>query len=206
MPKPIEWSEWQDAIITKIYSTQSFAQRRALIKTHLPKLAPRTKSQIYTRAIKLGILQPLTKPLPWAEAEIEIVEKHAHRHDHYIQQRLKAAGFSRTINAIHVYRGRYVAGLRQGKIDAGIYTANQVAHIVGAESKTVTAWINKGWLKAKRGAVHGPNVSYEIKAADLRQFLIHHIGYCDLSRCDKYTLIDVLCPTHGMKDAGREAA
>lgn len=206
MAKPLIWSEWQDAIVRKIYSTQSFAQRRKMVKAHLPQLAPRNKYQVYQRAIKLGILQPLTKPLPWSDAEIEIVEKHAHRGDVYVQKQLKQNGFSRTENAVHVFRIRHVTGVRQGKIDAGIYTACQAADIIGASSRTVTQWIDKGWLKAKRGTQHGPHVTWEIKAADLRRFVIDHIGYCDLSRADKYTLIDVLCPEHGMKAAGKEAA
>lgn len=205
MPKPLEWSEWQDAIIRIIYSTTSFAQRRKAVKAHLSRLAPRTKAQVYLRAIALGILKPLKKTPPWIEAEIEILEKWGHCCDATIQKKLKAAGYARTKNAVHIFRLRHVVGYRQGKIDAGIYTACQVAEIVGAASKTVTHWIDKGWLKAKRGAQHGPHVTYEVRAADLRTFIIHHIAYCDLSRCDKFTLIDILCP-HGAKEAGRDAA
>lgn len=205
MATPLEWSEWQDAIVRKIYSTPSFAQRRKAIKEHLPRLAPRNKYQVYNRGIALGIVKPLKKTPPWTEAEIELVEKWGHCTDATIAKKLKAAGYARTVNAVHVYRNRHVAGFRQGKIDAGIYSACQVADLVGASSRTVTHWIEKGWLKAKRGANHGPNVTWEIKASDLRTFLIHHITYCDLSRADKFMLVDILCP-HGAKGAGREAA
>lgn len=203
--KKIEWSEWQDAIVRKIYSTHSFAERRRVLKAHMPKLHPLNRHHAYNRAIELNILKPLTKPAPWTDAEIDIVEQRAHQKDATIVKALKAKGFMRTVHAVHVYRQRYVTGIRQGKIDAGIYTACQVGEIVGASSKTVIYWMQKGWLKAKRGDQHGPHVTYEVKASDLREFIIHHVAYCDLGRADKFTLIDILCP-HGAKEAGRAAA
>jgi len=196
--KTLHWSEWQDALVRKIYVTQSFSERRRLLKQHLPTME-RNKAQAYARAIALGVIQPLKKPLNWSDAEIDILEEFAHKTDRYIAARLKAAGFDRTAGAVHVYRIRHVVGFRQGKIDAGIYTANQVGEIVGAASKTVTYWIRQGWLKAKRGPMHGPNEVWEVTAKDLRSFVIRHIGYCDLSRADKYALIDLLCPEHGPK-------
>lgn len=203
--RPLEFTEWQDAIITKIYSSPSFAERRKRIKAHLPKLHPLNRHQAYTRAIDLGVLKPLTKTPPWSDPEIELLEKYGHLCDSNLARLLKKHGFSRTKNAVHTFRLRHVVGHRQGKIDAGIYTANQVGEIVGANSKTVIYWIQKGWLKAKRGEQHGPHVTYHIRAADLREFIIHHVAYCDLGRADKFTLIDILCP-HGAKEAGRVAA
>lgn len=201
----LAWSEWQDAIVRKIYSARSFAERRRLIKAHLHRLAPRTKQQVYHRAIQLGILQPLKKSPPWTEPEAEIVEKYAHYQDATISRKLKAAGFTRSENAVHCYRQRHANGIRQGKIDAGIYTACQAAELLGSSSRVVTQWVAKGWLKARRGGQHGPNVMWEIKADDLRQFVIDHVCYCDLSRADKFALIDLLCP-HGAKADGMAAA
>lgn len=203
--KAIVWTEWQDAILTKIYSAPSFAERRKRMKQYMPKLAPMNRNHCYQRAIKLGVMKPLTKALPWTEAEIELLERHIHLCDLNLAKVMKKHGYNRTQNAVHVFRHRHATGIRQGKIDSGIYTACQVGEIVGASSKTVTHWIEKGWLKAKRGINHGPHVTYEIKSSDLRDFIIHHVAYCDLGRADKFTLIDILCP-HGAKEAGRVAA
>jgi hypothetical protein len=204
--KPLDWTEWQDAIIRKIYGTQSYAQRRRALKQHLPKLAPRDRQQVYQRALQIGVVEPVKRQGPWTAAEIDIVEQNAQYRDATIAKKLQNAGFKRTVAAVHVYRNRYVTGIRQGRIDAGIYTANQVGAILGAASKTVCYWIHRGWLKATRGDQRGPHEVFQIHAKDLRHFIIHHIGYCDLSRCDKYALIDILCPEHGAKDAVKDVA
>lgn len=202
----VEFNAFQDALITKIYSAPSFAERRKRYKTLVPRLAPLTKQQIYKRAISLGAAKPLSKPLPWSEEELAIVERFNHQQDATISRKLAKAGFKRSVNAVHRIRHRVIgAGVRQGKVDAGIYTANQVGEIVGANASTVSRWIQKGWLKARRGQFHGSSETWEVQSKDLRTFLIHYIAYCDLGRADKFTLIDVLCP-HGVKDAGREAA
>lgn len=175
MPKPLIWSEWQDAIVRKIYSTQSFAQRRALIKTHLPKLG-RTKQQAYHRALQLGCMQAITRQGDWSEAEDEILEKHAHKDVRAIQALLKRHGYSRTLVAIQLRRKRELGGYRLAKVDAGVYSANQAGEIIGASSRCITRHIEAGRLKAKRGANHGPYVVFEIQASDLLRPAAHRQG------------------------------
>lgn len=205
MAKPLQWSEWQDAIITKMYSTQSYAERRRLHEKHMASLAPRNRSQVYQRALKLGVIKPLKRQGDWTAAEDEILERNAHKHVATIQKILSQHGFSRTRVAIDIRRKRDFGGYRQAKQDAGIYTANQAGEIIGASSRCVTLHIEAGRLKAKRGANHGPNVVWEIQASDLRKFVIENTAYCDFSRVDKYALVDLLCPNHGSK-AAKEAA
>lgn len=187
----------------KIYSSQSYAERRALMKTHLPNVG-RDRHQVYSRALELQCMQSLKKPAEWSEHEDELLESNAHKNAEAIQRILAKHGYHRTMVAIQNRRKRELGGYRLAKVDAGVYTANQAGEIIGASSRCVCQHIEAGRLKAKRGANHGPHVKYEIQAQDLKRFVIENTAYCDFSRVDKYALVDLLCP-HGSK-AGKAAA
>ena len=99
------------------------------------------------QAAKLGISRPAQKDAPWSDAEDRILDKHHGRAPEYIQKRLRAAGCKRTLIAIVVHRKRRGLSCRP---DA-YYTANEVAKMLGlSDAKSVTYWINAGWLKASR--------------------------------------------------------
>lgn len=98
-------------------------------------------------AARMGLARPARKEAPWSDEEHAILIKHHGRAPDYIQKRLRAAGYTRTLTAIVIRRKRRGLSCRP---DA-YYTASEVAKMLGlSDAKSVTYWINAGWLKASR--------------------------------------------------------
>ena len=94
------------------------------------------------RARELGLAR--TKELPWSERELEILARYAWMSDERIRLKLKAAGYPRTVTAIHLKLKRM-----RFKHDGSFYSANGLAQALGIDSHAVTRWIKSGHLKAK---------------------------------------------------------
>jgi hypothetical protein len=82
--------------------------------------------------------------------------------------------------------GRTVVGvrlkakpLRIRKRHAGL-TARSTADIFGVDAKTVTGWIAKGLLRARRGYVVGQHRTWLISEDDVEDFIRDHGQYVDL--------------------------
>jgi hypothetical protein len=137
-------SEAIDGVIRRAY-------QRAPTKGDVARLAKtlgRPSWWVSKRASTLGLVQPRFKALPWTEREIEIATELAHRTPHVIRKALAKAGFTRTETAIVVQIKRLGACTE----DPDHFTAGGLAKVMGTDSKTVTLWIAKGLLKAKRRA------------------------------------------------------
>ncbi|MDR9502676.1 MAG: hypothetical protein RI601_12865, partial [Desulfurivibrionaceae bacterium] len=101
-------------------------------------------------------------------------------------------GHQRSATAIAVKRVR----LKCDTIDIDNYTATQLAGELGVDIKTVTRWIEKGWLTAtrkgtKRTAAQGGD-QWHIKRKHIREFIIESIGIIDIRKVDKVWLVDIL--------------
>ena len=105
------------------------------------------------------------RPKHWTDDEVSYLEQAYGRvSDEHIAQHL-----GRPVLGIRLKAKRL--GIR--KRSAGM-SASSVAEIFGVDTKTVTSWIAKGVLKARRGYAVGPNrvwlVSEEAVEAFIRDF------------------------------------
>lgn len=123
------------------------------------------------RAVQLGIAR--TKPAPWSEKELKLLERWSYLTDARIRLKLKKAGFHRTEVAIHLKIKRL-----QIKQASGYYSARSLAGFFGIDSHTVTRWIGLGYLKAERRgtdrtAKQGGDI-WLIREMDIRKFILAH--------------------------------
>ena len=139
------------------------------------------------RARELGLAR--TKEQPWSEPELAILARYAWMSDERIRLKLKAAGYARTVTAIHLKlkRMRY-------KHDGSFYSANSLAQALGIDSHAVTRWIKSGHLKAKlRGTARGEQQNgdiYLIYEKDVRRFILEHPTDIDLRKVDQLWFLD----------------
>ena len=135
------------------------------------------------QASKLGVSRPARKDPPWSETEEAILREHHGRAPEFIQRRLREAGHSRTLLAITVRRKRMQLSPRP----AEYYTAQEVAKMLGVSgSKTVTYWINAGWLDASRMRTNRTEAQggdcHWIHERDLRAFVLENPHLVDLRK------------------------
>jgi hypothetical protein len=145
------------------------------------------------RARELGLAR--TKELPWSEPELEILARYAWMSDERIRLKLKAAGNTRTVTAIHLKLKRM-----RFKHDGSFYSANGLAQALGIDSHAVTRWIKGGHLKAKvRGTARTEQQNgdiYLIHEKDVRRFILEHPTDIDLRKVDQLWFLDLI--TNGL--------
>jgi hypothetical protein len=181
-----------DAVIRRAYHTtptKGDIQRVA-------RTVGRPRWWVSKRASKLGLVTPRFKASPWTEAECELIAGMAHRHPATIRRALARAGFDRTETAISVQLKRLGASTE----DPDHFTARGLATVMGVDSKMVTTWILKGWLKAKRRgtdrvAAQGGD-EWWIHQRDVRAFVIDNVAAVDLRKIDKFWFVDLLAGGH----------
>ena len=130
-----------DQLIREIYLSHRDAKTRPGIRL-LAKKVGMPHWALKKRARELGLAR--TKELPWSERELAILARYAWMSDERIRLKLKAAGYSRTVTAIHLKLKRM-----RFKHDGSFYSANGLAQALGIDSHAVTRWIKSGHLKAK---------------------------------------------------------
>jgi hypothetical protein len=146
------------------------------------------------RACALGVANPAAgkKESEWSDAEIRLLESNAHKHHDVIARIFRANGFKRTATAIVVKRKR----LHCDTVDIENYTATQLAGEFGVDTKVITRWIEKGWLKAiRRGTARSDKQGGDmwwIKRKHVRDFVVESIGVVDIRKVDKIWFVDLL--------------
>lgn len=130
----------------------------------------------------------------WTPEENEILERtHEKGGVKHIQSRLKAAGYTRSLSAIENQMTR----LDLSSTARDVYTASDIARVMGVDSKQVARWIDKGMLRARRENRTGLQ-DYEvakcwlIEHRHVRQFLIDHVAQYYVGRIDKFWLVSTL--------------
>jgi hypothetical protein len=159
-----------DQLIRAVYLNHRVGNTRFAIRP-LAKKVGMPHWALKKRARELGLAR--TKELPWSEAELAILARHAWMSDERIRLKLKAARYSRTVTGIHLKLKRM-----RFKHDGGFYSAYSLAQALGIDPHGVTRWIKSGHLKAKfRGTARGPQQngdSYLIQDKDVRRFILQH--------------------------------
>src|SRR5271167_4054067 len=181
-----------DQLIREIYLSRRDARKRPSI----PLLAKRVGMPHWAlkkRARELGLAR--TKELPWSERELEILARYAWMSDERIRLKLKAAGYARTVTAIHLKLKRM-----RFKHDGSFYSANGLAQALGIDSHAVTRWIRSGHLKAKfRSTARTEQQNgdiYLIHEKDVRRFILEHPTDIDLRKVDQLWFLDLI--TNGL--------
>lgn len=187
-------SEWIDAAIGRAYRTGK-------VNLHLlSKQLGRTKGWIKWRAREMGVarMRGTTANVTWLPEEIELLKQLSESGipPGSICKRLRDAGFYRSVSAISNMQWK----LQLPPPERSWWTAKETAIALNIDEKTVTGWIEKGLLKAKKR--HGPKMEgnttapphlWEITANNLRRFLIHYPRHWDHRRVPIEMLIELLC-------------
>jgi hypothetical protein len=166
----------------------------------LPALARQfaiPKWRLKRRAMELGISIPRLKTPYWTEAEVEYLHTIAHLNLTVIRKKLIAAGYPvRTVTAINLKIKRSHITREVARADAGWYTATALGALCNKDIKSVTRWIERGWLKACRGQTgRTPQQGGDfwlIHDQDIRRMVIEHAEQMDFGRWDRRFLVDVL--------------
>lgn len=200
--RALGWTPEQDALIRWTYGSRTMGERQDRIKVLLTKIKGRTATQCYCRAAQLGCLYALVPNRRfWTPEEDELIERWAHLKPPALSKRLERQGYHRSPSAIIRRRLELGHHYRQARADAGVYTAQEAAPLLGCSNVQVGAFIQRGWLPARKVG-DGQRFAWHITAAALRDFIIHHTAYVRLEKVDKYQFIDLLCPRHGLKSPG----
>ena len=183
-----------DDLIRKAYQeevgmqscTQGHSPVRDLAKT---LGVPRWK--VTRRAQGLGLITKKKKEPSWTEKELKILESQSRFTPETIQRKLKENGYARSVVGIVLKRQRMrFLGNLNGQ------TANNLSACFGIDRKTITRWINKGYLKAQKRNTNRTSAqggdAYYIKDRWVRDFIIESIDMIDIRKVDKYWLIDLL--------------
>ena len=181
-----------DQLIREIYLSQRDARTRMGIRP-LARKVGMPHWALKKRARELGLAR--TKELPWSEPELAILARYAWMTDERIRLKLKAAGYARTVTAIHLKLKRM-----KFKQDGSFYSAYSLAQALGIDPHAVTRWIKGGHLKAKlRGTARTPQQngdSYMIQERDIRRFILDHPTGIDLRKVDQLWFLDLI--TNGL--------
>ena len=177
-----------DQFIREIYLNHRDAKTRPGIRL-LARKVGMPHWALKKRARELGLAR--TKELPWSEPELAILSRYAWMSDERIRLKMKAAGYARTVTAIHLKLKRM-----RFKHDGSFYSANGLAQALGIDSHAVTRWIRSGHLKAKfRGTARTEQQNgdiYLIHEKDVRRFILEHPTEIDLRKVDQLWFLDVL--------------
>ena len=167
-------------------------------KSAVKKLARRLSRPYWwvkKRASVLGVARPVmagNKELEWSMAELDLLRKHSHKGPDVIARKFREHGFMRTATAISVKRKR----LALCTVDHDHFTASQLAAEFGVDVKTITRWIDRGWLKAtRRGtcrtAQQGGDMWW-IKRLHVKKFVVESVGVIDIRKVNKVWFVDLL--------------
>lgn len=158
----------------------------------LARVINRPRWWVGKRATYMGLKAPRTKEPAWTPAEIDIATRLAARRPENIRKALVRAGFTRSETSIVVKLKR----LGISRVDPDNYTARGLATALGVDSKTITRWIDKGWLKATRRGTARVEVQggdeWAIKTRDIRRFVTENASVVDLRKVDGVWFIEML--------------
>jgi hypothetical protein len=180
-----ESTDFIDAAIRRFYAQ---AQPRGA-HTALAKRLGVTRQWLSTRAATLGVL-PTTRPdMEWTTEEEALLEEHHTKSAARIASIFRRHGYHRTPGGI----GIRLRTLGIDRMDPDIFTVAELSRCMGVDSHIPLRWIERHGLKAKRieGGPVGRTTAWEIRRADLREFLVRSADW-DHRRCPREWLVDIL--------------
>jgi hypothetical protein len=177
-----------DAAIEEAYRQFREFNNRTAIGSLARKLGwPRHR--VNKRARALGLAR--TKETRWSTTEEWILHRWGHLVDAAIQTKLKKAGYSRSLTAIHLK----VKRLRIKQNLEG-YSANQLAEAFGIDRHKIAAWIKLGALAAERRGTARTELQggdmYWIRRDDVRAFVLRYPEEIELAKVEKFWFLDLI--------------
>lgn len=120
------------------------------------------------RARVLGLSVRPQPVKPWSKFEIAILEKHPEYSAVFMSKHLKKAGYSRTPNAVVLYR------CKTGISGIGDYMSpSEVGKLLGGyDNSAVLGWIRKKLLKAKMRGYETDKDHYLVSQESLKNFVV----------------------------------
>lgn len=193
-PRRYPWTEEEDQVVRTRWP---LVQRHKMTAAGIAaQLKGPSVHQVRMRAAYLGVAchrQPIT---PWTEEQEAYLEKWAHLGLDALTLRLKQRGWPRSKSAIGVKMSQLK--IRARGTNEAAYSATGLRHLLGLGNvNTVVGWIRRGWLPATprtdgRHATSGGPKEWSIRPKDVRHFLCEYTAHVDLSKADKYWLVDLL--------------
>jgi hypothetical protein len=144
---------------------------------------------VLRRGRELGLAR--TKEKPWSDMEIRLLERWGHLTDAVIQRKLKAAGYSRSVNGIHLK-------LKRLRIKQNLdgYSAYSLAEAFGVDSHKVGLWIRRNMLRATRRGTDRKESqggdSYWITHIAVRDFVFRFPEEIELAKVEKLWFLDLV--------------
>lgn len=175
-------------------------RRNGISATKLAREMGVSRHQLFRRAADLGVRQWRFSNGNWSDEEIDLLTKLVHLAPRTIEERFAKSGYRRTATAIVVQRKRMNLLVTES---FNAYSACALAHFLGITNIPVLGWIKRGLLKAtSRGdsvneLTGGPGDRWIIYPEDVRRFIIDNAALVDISRADKFWLIDLLANDPG---------
>ena len=182
------WTEAEIAELRRVYQTEP---DRGAINTLAQRLG-KPRHIVCAQAAKQGLRAPRFASSPWSSAEEAILRNHAHRHPRTIARHLRHAGFKRSETAIAVHRKRRCLDTT----DPDHYTAHALAQLMGVDGKTVTRWIEREGLPAKRRGTARSEAQggdhWWINRRALRTWIASHAVLVDLRKVERFWFLDLV--------------
>jgi hypothetical protein len=162
----------------------------------------RPRQWVRSRAIKLGAITHI-RGRNWTADEDAILRELAGFGPRKMQKALVKAGFTdRTEPAIAERCRRVHAISNRVERDPDLYSANDVAGLLGEDDHRILGWLNRGALRgrAERDPVTGRVTRWNVTRKDLREWMIRHPQEWLPARCDRYWLVEILAGRVGRAD------
>lgn len=188
-PRSWPWTEEQDQIIREVWPM--IYRRETNVATLAKRLGGVSDCQLRARAKRLGVSVLRDAERGWADDEIEYMCSIAHLGLHGIQKRMRKRGWPRSPNAIAVKLARLNQKTRGENVH--LYSADGLSQLLGVNPGAVRRWIQYGWLKAKQhSSTATASNRWDIAPSDVVRFMRDYTAHVDLSRADKFWLVDLL--------------
>ena len=183
-----EFTPYMDDLVRAAYQQLRVGSDRRAIRNCGRRLAlPRWA--VLRRGRELGLAR--TKEAPWSDMEIGLLERWGHLTDAVIQRKLKAAGYSRSVNGIHLK-------LKRLRIKQNLdgYSAYSLAEAFGVDWHKVGSWIRRNMLRATRRGTERKESqggdTYWITQNAVRDFVFRYPDEVDLAKVEKFWFLDIV--------------
>jgi hypothetical protein len=187
-----------DAAIRKLYAKGKPAAGQM---AKLCARYDRPRQWVRSRAIKLGAIVHI-RGRNWTANEDAILRELAGFGPRKMQKALIRAGYADRTEPAIAERCRRFAISNRVERDPDIYSANDVAELLGEDAHRILGWLSRGGLRGR--AEHDPKTGrvmrWNITRKDLRAWMIRHPQEWLPGRCDRYWLVEILAGRVGCAD------
>lgn len=187
-----EWTPAMDDMIRRIHR-----ERAGKRSSDLPSYAEyarrirRPKHVVIQRARKLGLEPPAPKEPAWSEEELRRLRRWAWMTPRVIQQKLKQAGFNRSVTAVTLKRKRLNLHAAREWLNA-----RELAEALGIDSHKVALWVKRGLLHGNWREFDsdgdGRKGEYVFREHYIRRFILMNPTEVDLRKVDQLWFFDII--------------